>query len=401
MNKIDQFALLKISEGKLTPFYVYDLNQVRINFDEINKAFAEKCQIFYSMKCNPHPRILSWFAQQEKATIDVSSLQELKTTLHCNISPDRISFVGPGKSDEEITYSLSQNVGYLVIESISELKKALEFTEKITTKTRLLIRVALRKIYTLGGRKQENYPTQFGISEDDLDEAFKIYQSRQKRNIELVGLHCFVQSQQLNVDHIMLNFKSAFDLHYRITKKFGIKLPVLNLGGGLGVPYFSDQRALDTEDFLKKWTALYNEEIVKYPDGLKLFIESGRYLLANAGNFYTQILYRKNTYGREYAICDGGMTQNAMAIGFGQNIRRNFLVTKLSCDDSQIDLEKYTLVGPSCYKIDILATDILLPRLGEGDILKIHNCGAYGPSFSPQDFLSRPHAMEFFFEETI
>lgn len=378
-----------------TPFYIYDLGIIKRNYENLQGALGKRFKIFYSMKANPHHKILNQLKKLE-ASLDISSQGEMKKALAAGFSGEELSFVGPGKTKEELSDCLANEVKYIVIESFLELKM-LAGMSPIERVQKFCIRINPRSFFSPEGKKKENKPSQFGFDESEL---FLIKDFLTKNShLALTGFHFYTQSQYFDPSIIFLNFRLFLDISFSFQAYFNCKLEMINMGGGFGIPYFHGQSQIDLNNLKNEAGIFLKSDKVRRFNGVSFFVESGRFIAGPAGFFITKVLYIKKSSGRTYAICDGGMTQHQSAIGVGQVIKRSFPIDVLSFQkEAQIESENVTICGPSCYSIDVFGNDILLPKLSEGDFIMIGQSGAYGPSFSPGNFLSRPLANEYIYE---
>lgn len=369
-----------------TPCYVYKKNIFVEQALKLKKALSG-VEVKYSLKsnsCNEFVRS----ANSLDLECDVASLIELEKALAAGFNKNKISFVGPGKTEEELDRCINLEIGTIVVESISELKKIINSAKLFSKKCNVMLRVnpdlnVENTTLTMGGHSQ------FGIDEATLLECIKILKFEEC--ITFKGFHFFLRSQVFDIDTIIKQFKYSLEFSNTYTGKFDLDLKELNLGGGIPIAYFSNQADLDLAQLSEKMSEVYELNINK----LKLTIESGRYISAKAGWFIVKILYLKKNKGKNYIIVDGGFTNNSMLAGSGQVIKRNFPIV---CFNNTKERDKYTIAGPSCTPQDILATDIELPKVSEGDYLIFPNFGAYGLEYSPVNFINLKRAGEYFLE---
>lgn len=344
------------------------------------------------MKSNPHNGVLKKL-KSLGCLLDISSLGELERAEAAGFTGKDISFVGPGKSQEELIACVTSNIEYTVIESLQELEAFAAIAKTFNKVKKVCLRINPATYFHSSGTVRKMQPIHFGIDETDVLSAKTIFEKN--KHIILSGLHFYLQSQFLDAAVIIANFKLFISSAEKIQTGFNTKLEMINFGGGFGIPYFQGQNKLDL-DLLKNeiQNLLKDEQLSSFKDAL-FFVESGRFLSGPAGIFVTKVLYTKKSYGKNYAICDGGITQHQAAVGIGQILRRNFPIRAIRMKEESISNEVITIVGPSCYSIDILGSDVDLPQLIPGDIVVIEQSGAYGPTFSPENFLSRPKANEY------
>ncbi len=389
--KLKLTAKMKSSPWQ-TPFYLYDLNQVETNFYNLQNALTKRFSIFYSMKSNPHELILKKL-QSIGCLIDVSSKGEVTKAFEAGFSADQMSFVGPGKSQEELNLCLERNIEYTIIESLQELELFSQLALEKKKTPKFCIRVSPDKFVHTSGQIKTNSPTHFGMEESEVLNL-REFLSKNK-HLKFAGLHFYLQSQYLKAEWIVDNFKLFTKSALKIQAHLGIKFEMLNFGGGFGIPYFEGQIPLDMSQLNKCIESFLSEEKTKELKDTFFFVESGRFISGTAGIFVTKVLYTKTSHNKKFIVCDGGMTQHQSAIGVGQVIRRHFPMEVIKLSSASSELEKVSLVGPSCYSIDVMASDIEIEKIEQGDFVIVNQSGAYGATFSPQDFLSRPHAGEY------
>jgi diaminopimelate decarboxylase len=167
----------------------------------------------------------------------------------------------------------------------------------------------------------------------------------------------------------------------------------LNIGGGLGVPYFPGEQRLDLAPIAANLAPLLEAAGEQLPDA-EIVMELGRYLTAEAGIYVCEIVDKKVSRGETFLIANGGLHHHLAVSGnFGQVIRKNYPV----CLGNQVtgaQTEVASVVGPLCTPLDILADKMELPVAQIGDLFVVFQSGAYGFSASPRDFLSHPHPVE-------
>ena len=378
------------------PFYVYDLNLLSERYRFLKAALPSEFQILYSMKANPHHDILKRL-KSEGAWVDICSAGEFQRAKEAGFLSTQMSFVGPGKTRKELELCVAENV-FCVVESYEELLQLSQIANSQGRQQKVCLRINPSEYLNHQGRQIRQVPSQFGLDEE---QAFALARESVP-GVKVIGLHFFLHSQFLNSSILVKNFCGFTEMACRFQSELGRPLEILNFGGGFGVPYFPDQQALDLEVLKMGWAEIMTDSVQRELFDAQFFVETGRFLCAPAGLFVTEVLYKKHSRGQTYLICDGGWTQHLAATGVGQLVRRNFPVTVLKRQQDQFQIsnetktETVTIAGPSCYSMDVLGSAVCLPVVEVGDLLCFHFSGAYGPSFSPQEFLSRPMAQEIF-----
>jgi diaminopimelate decarboxylase len=237
-------------------------------------------------------------------------------------------------------------------------------------------------------------PSQFGIDEEDL--AALVDDVRGLSQLRLVGFHIYSGTNSLSEQALVANFGIFCELFVRFTGLFEIEPEVLIFGSGFGIPYYPDQRPLDASAMLPQVTALIHT-LREQPAmrRTRMSLEIGRYLVGPPGFFLTRVVAIKKSRGVDICLCDGGFNNHLAAFGMmGSVIRRNWSMWNLSRRPEQ-GTAKYTLVGPLCTTIDMLAQDVELETVAVGDVLAVGASGAYGPTASPVNFISHPVPQEF------
>jgi diaminopimelate decarboxylase len=210
---------------------------------------------------------------------------------------------------------------------------------------------------------------------------------------ELVGLHIFAGSQNLKTAALQEGVSRTFRLAASIVADLGLRLRHLNIGGGLGIPYADGDQPID----LDAWGRHLGSELAAWHEvhpECRVVVELGRYLVGEAGYYVSRVIDRKESRGTVFLVVDGGLHHHLAASGnFGQVIRRNYPISAV-VRSRRPGLEKVTVVGPLCTPLDTLGTGVTLPVCEVGDLVVIHQSGAYGLTASPVQFLSHPHPAE-------
>jgi len=377
-----------IVQGIELPAFVYFKKIVRSKFEELLDSLPGDFEIHYALKANPNRDVLS-FIQSLGAGADVASLGELRSATEIGFPIGKIEFTGPGKTIEELSLAIDLGISSINVESISEIRNITDLCQTKGKQANLGIRLNPKAKLSSSGIRMSG-DTQFGITEDDLEEAFALIKSGTKL-LNFKGLHMHLGSQFLEAEKIISNFKLILEKAYEITSQYKVELKKINFGGGWGVDIFGHKPPLDLLFIKRSLSELFSD--VRYKTHFKntqFIVEPGRFLVAEGGIYGVKILYRKKGYQKEFLVVDGGMHQNYMAAGgIGQVIRRNLQVDVIPENHGSHSVAKYTVAGALCIPDDVLAVELeLRSDINEGDILLFYNCGAYGYSASPLKFLS-------------
>ena len=213
--------------------------------------------------------------------------------------------------------------------------------------------------------------------------------------LEFRGLHIFSGSQNLRPEALVEAHDRTVELALRLAAAAPVPVRWVNIGGGLGVPYFPGEQPLDLGPVMANLARRVEELRAALPSAA-IVMELGRYLVAEAGIYVARVTDRKVSRGQVFLVTNGGLHHHlALSGNFGQIIRKNYPV----CIGNRVesgDRESVTIVGPLCTPMDLLAERMELPRADIGDLVVVFQSGAYGFSASPHGFLSHPEPLEFF-----
>jgi len=240
----------------------------------------------------------------------------------------------------------------------------------------------------MGGR-----PSQFGIDEERFLEAADAIEAHAA--LRLGGVHLFAGTQILDAEILARQWSHGLDVAARLARHIGRPLSTIDLGGGLGIPYFAGERPLDLErveaiarDLQAKRAAL--PEIA----AARIVLEPGRHLAGPSGLYVARVVEVKRSRGERFVIIDGGMNHHLAASGnLGQVIKRDYPVvaaTRMTAPP----IGGAAVVGPLCTPLDAIARKTELPEIGPGDLIAVLQSGAYGLTASPLGFLSHPAPAE-------
>lgn len=371
-----------------TPLFVYSRDLLDRRVAQLRAAMPERLGLQYAVKANPFVPLLKHMAGRVDG-FDIASGGELALVRDAGIDPSLVSFAGPGKRDAELEMAISAGVT-LNCESENEGHRALAIGERLGITPRLAIRVNPDFELRGSGMKMGGGAKPFGL---DADRVPALAKNLIAAGADWRGLHIFTGSQALDAEAIAETQGNVLDLADRLAQEIGVPLPKLNMGGGLGIPYFHGDTRLDLEMVGNRLA----ERCAALPDTLqdtRFCIELGRYLVGEAGVYLCRIVDRKDSQGETYLITDGGLHHQLAASGnFGTVVRRNYPVAIASRFDADPD-EEVNVVGCLCTPLDRLADKAMLPGAKVGDLVAVFCAGAYGASASPAMFLGQGPARE-------
>ena len=372
-----------------TPFFAYDRDAITRRVDRVRAALGGRIALKYAVKANPMPAVVQHLAGLVDA-LDVASSGEMQTALDTPMPAARISFAGPGKTDDELTRAVAAGV-LVEVESAGEARRLVAAGERIGIGPRVAVRVNPDFQVKGSGMRMGGGPQQFGVDAEAVPELLGWLAAA---GVEVEGFHVFAGSQNLSADILREADARTVDLVLSLARHTPTPVRYVNLGGGFGIPYFEKDSPLDVEAVGGHLAGLVAERLDPELPGAEVVVELGRYLVGEAGVYVTRVVDRKVSRGRTYLVVDGGMHHQLAASGnFGQVIRRNYPIAVGSRMGAPAD-ERATVVGCLCTPLDLLGDDVDLPRADVGDLLVLFQAGAYGLTASPTAFLGHPQPAE-------
>jgi len=385
--------------------YIYDLPSLTAHVQKMVKALPKNCELYYAAKANPEEKILATLAPIVDG-FEAASGGELAWLKECQ--PDTpLIFGGPGKLDSELEQAIDLNLEAIHVESLTELHRIekicaskTKYNEGTTKQCSILLRmnISLEGLpstkLTMGGK-----PTPFGFDESELNNILQMI--KVSKYIKLIGFHFHLMSHQLDrIAHLSL-MKLYFKTFKRWCRLYDLDLPLLNVGGGIGINYANPQQLFDWEAF-----CLDLDELVAASELQKTTIrfECGRYVTANCGYYVMEVLDIKKNHGQFFAIGHGGT--HHFRTPAAQSHDHPFFICKKNLpeksneafDYPRIEGKNVTLVGQLCTPKDVLATQQYIESLTIGDYLVFTQAGAYAWNISHQNFLMHAAPIKYFIE---
>ena len=356
-------------EKRQTPFYYYDAQLLDETLESINSQLRPCDHMHFAVKACTHPGVLSHIVKAGFGA-DCVSGGEIQVCLDAGFPAEKIVFAGVGKSDWEIELALRAGIFCFNVESIPEL----EVINQLAARQGRVAHVAFRINPNVGAHTHENITTgraenKFGISMEDMVDVVR--RSQEMQNVECIGLHFHIGSQLLDMDDFVTLSLRINELQ-EVLDSYGISLPNINVGGGLGIDYINpDEHPI--ADF-----ASYFETFRHYlclRPGQQIHYELGRSVVAQCGSLITRVLYVKEGAVKKFVIVDAGMTELIRPALYGAHHHiQNLTHTTGS--------EVYDVVGPICESSDVFIKDMRLPECRRGDLMAIRSAGAYGETMA-------------------
>jgi diaminopimelate decarboxylase len=385
-------AISVLAKRHGTPCFIYYQEVIDRKLDSLRAALPSCFSVCYSVKANPHSRVLRHFLARG-CRLEIASMGEFRLAIEAGCKPENILFAGPGKTEAELEYVISRGIGEIHLESFTEAHRAVSICKRLSTRANVAIRVNPAGDAEGGAMRMGGRPAVFGVDEEVLDTVLDVV--RASGCLLFRGLHLFAGTQILDAAVLLNQYKHGLDIARRVVNKLGSPLKTLDFGGGLGICYFPNETELNL-NALKEGLAALFADIDHDPAfaGTHFLVEPGRFLVGESGIYVARINDIKVSRGKKFLVLDGGMNHHLSASGnLGQAIKRNFPVALLNKLDAPPS-ETVDVVGPLCTPLDTLARNVALPTAEIGDLFGIFQSGAYGRSASPAHFLSHPAPAE-------
>ena len=374
-------AVEHVSTHLDTPFFIYDLDKLTAHLNQLTAQTDVK--LWYAVKANPLSRIIQCL-DSAGFNFDVASKGELEQVLAQGIDSERVLNTGPAKSPKQISHFIARGVRTFVAESINQVRWLNEQAMKANCQLQILLRVQLRwpdsEKNPLGGDSL----TPFGLGCDEW-QALTV---SDYPALSFDGLHIFQWGNMLSTNKLAELWRTMISPLQQLANSLNINLNILDLGGGLGIPYTQDANRLD-------WSALIETlASIKADAGVKeLWMELGRYAVGECGHYATPVVERKENYNQQQVILSGGINHLLRPAVTSQNFPAALL------RKSTAEPKAMTLYGPLCTALDCLGEHQLASDLNEQDWLVFSQCGAYGFTESMPYFLCHELAAEYILEQ--
>ena len=367
-------SVQSLAEEFGTPLYLYD-TEITLNRLALVRAAFPGFEVLYSFKANPNLNLARVLADAN-AGAELASIRELGVALSAGYHPSQITLGGPGKQQDEMEEAILKRVGIIDVESERELREL----EAIGSKLGRLIPVTLRvntefSLKTAPGERMAGTASQYGIDEAAIPEIFSRLAFR---HVKIEGIHVHIASQVLDPSDLLGHYIYTAKLAKDFSRQGRFDLKVINFGGGIGVPYSEKDNLIDLfalgTEVRRAFAEIFPDPRLKP----KFQFELGRFLVAASGIFLTKVIEVKRSKDTKFVITNGGINGfSRPAMPWAQQHPCS-IVGK----EGDVLTGTYKVVGRSCLPADVLCESADLPNPQEGDILAIHNAGAYGYTMS-------------------
>lgn len=378
-----------------TPAYIYSEGTFVDHLRKMQEAYRElETTICFSVKACSNIHILKLMARQGSG-FDIVSGGELYRAVQAGADPAKVVYAGVGKTDEEIVQALQAGIAYFNIESEQELENLIRLAPQRVGRPGAAVKAALRvnpdidyktHAYMTTGKKE----TKFGV---DIERALSVFAKYGKnRAVQLRAIHVHLGTGGKTIDPYVEAVEKILPVIDRLRDQ-GHPIDMLDLGGGYGADY-ETQTVPSADQYAQGIVPLLKSR------NLKLVLEPGKSICANAAILLTRVLYTKQGGSKRFIIVDAGMNDLIRPSLYGAfhfiwpaQVEPRFVPTARSQDLHLEGNETVDIVGPICEGADFLAKDRSIPPVQRGDLLAVFTAGAYGFTMS-SNYNARPRAPE-------
>ena len=352
-----------------TPFYLYDEKAIRENMQKFTEAFSifPVFREHFAVKACPNPYILKILAQ-EGCGADCSSLPELILSKKSGILGKKVIFTSNETPAEEYKYAY-ENGNIINLDDFTHIEYLKNAIGKLpdTICFRYNPGNNKRGCNSIIGKPEE---AKYGLTREQIIQAYKICK---EEGVKHFGLHTMVASNELNPDFFIDTAKLLFELCAEIKEKTGVRIEFVDLGGGIGIPYRPEQKAVDYDYVAKGIKNEYDKILIPANlDPMEIYWECGRPITGPYGWLITTAIHEKHIY-REYIAVDSCMADLMRPGMYGA-----YHEITVSGKENEPKTQVYDVVGSLCENCDKFAVQRSLPKIEMGDHIIIHDAGAHG-----------------------
>lgn len=363
-----------------TPLYAYDPAVARGRLRGLQAALGGAAEVWLALKANSHPALLAALAP-DLAGVDVASAGELAVAAGAGFEGHRVGVTGPAKTPALLAAAVAAGA-VVSVESREELGDLAALARGSGRRARALLRLNPAERIHAFRVATAGLATPFGIPQEDLHEAIAAAR-RHADAVSIEGVHVHAGSQCTSDAAWLRHATRTLDLADALANGLGQPPRLVNLGGGLGVAP-PGTPGLDVARLGRKLAAALGRFRAAHGPEVRVVLEPGRFLWADAGVFLARVLRCPASRGVRFAALDGGLSAFLFA---AERFHDGPPPTICNLSGAARPMVSVTVVGPACTPLDTLAREVRLPEPRPGDLLLFAQAGAYGWGASPHGFL--------------
>ena len=385
-----------------TPCYIYNGDLIKEQCRKLKNALLG-FEFLYSIKTNPFPDIIQ-SVSEEGFGADAASAREVSLALENGMQKERVFYSTPGKTDQDIEKCYAKCV--MIADSIGEIRRM----DKEAARRGEILKIGIRINPDFSMEGGAGSSSKFGIDAERIEELEEILSSCQ--NIQVNGIHIHIKSQILDCRVLGKYYHNCFALAKRIHYLEKVTIEYINFGSGIGALYDATRESpVDLQELGELVQDIVAENQAAFK--ARLYIETGRFIVCNAGTYCTKIVDIKESRGQKYLIVENGMN------GFLRSSIANLLLKNtdglpspgqeplytgpnafhVEVLNNADEYEIVSIVGNLCTALDVFCENKKLRRAYVGDIVAVTNAGSYGYSLSPLLFSSHNAPGQYYFME--
>ena len=365
----------RLAEEFGTPAYILDEDDFRARCRAWHEAFGGEADVFYAGKAFLSRAVVRWL-NEEGLNLDVCSGGELATALDAGMPAERIALHGNNKSTEEIERAIREGVGRIVLDSFQEIVRVAHIADRLGVRQRVQIRVTVGvEAHTHEFIATAHEDQKFGIALAGGEAAEAVRRVLKLDGLELVGIHSHIGSQIFDMAGFEVSARRVVQLLTEVRDEHGVELPEIDLGGGLGIAYTSEDDPREPSEIAKSLAEIVTRECAAAGLAVpRISVEPGRAIVGPSAFTLYEVGTIKPLQGlRTYVSVDGGMSDNIRTALYDAEYSVS-LVSRSS--DAEPMLAR--VVGKHCESGDIVVRDAFLPAdVAPGDLIAVPATGAY------------------------
>ena len=387
-----------------TSFYYYEENIIERQIEVLMESFPQ-FEFLYSIKTNPFSPIVK-FVTSKGFGADAASSQEVLISHNAGLPPKKILYSTPGKTRKDLEETIDKAI--IIADSYNELRLINDIAKQLNKVVKIGIR--LNPSFNMDGEGAVS--SKFGVDQNSLLAHRDLF--RNLSNIKISGIHVHLRSQVLDYKKLYNYYENIFQLAEYCKEGLGWDIDFINFGGGLGLVYsLKNDTPLDIESLSYGCNRLI--ERYKNKLNIRLIIETGRFVICDAGCYVTPIVDIKESVGKKYLIVEKGLNgfmrpsiAELLSMTESGSIAAKSLEPLFTAKDAfefiipggdSNAMEEVGIVGSLCTATDIMVKDIILPKANIGDLVIVTKAGSYSYSLSPLLFASHQLPLQFYMKK--